>query len=180
MGTAGRGRDLRRHGVLAALRPPEEDLLPDLLPPGSQVVLVEPRRIRDRAVQLLDEEAALAETLALTWGVADGLARTRSPASTSPSSGSCSTARPGVLAVPSAPEGPGTPALTVRGFSPGRRATRPAWRPRCRSWSGTGYAVTLCAATTAGAARLSTVLAEEGVHAPVVERAQPEHRVPSW
>ncbi len=50
---------------------PQEDLLPDLLPPGSQVVLVEPRRIRDRAVQLLDEEAALAETLALTWGVAD-------------------------------------------------------------------------------------------------------------
>ena len=50
----------------------EENLLPDLLPTGSQVVLVEPRRIRDRAVQLLDEEAALAETLAMTWGAADG------------------------------------------------------------------------------------------------------------
>ena len=35
---------------------------------GSQVVLVEPRRLRDRAVELLDEEAALAETLAATWG----------------------------------------------------------------------------------------------------------------
>src|ERR1700722_3364760 len=43
-------------------------VLPDLLPPGAQVVLVEPRRIRDRGVQLLDEEAALAETLAATWG----------------------------------------------------------------------------------------------------------------
>ena len=47
-------------------------VLPDLLPPGAQVVLVEPRRIRDRAVQLLDEEAALAETLATTWGAGPG------------------------------------------------------------------------------------------------------------
>ncbi len=45
-------------------------VLPDLLPAGAQVVLVEPRRIRDRGVQLLDEEAALAETLAATWGAA--------------------------------------------------------------------------------------------------------------
>ena len=41
-------------------------------PAGAQVVLVEPRRIRDRGVQLLDEEAALAETLAATWGAEDG------------------------------------------------------------------------------------------------------------
>ena len=54
---------------------PRQDLLPDLLPAGSQVVLVEPRRIRDRAVQLLDEEAALAETLAMTWGAARGRRR---------------------------------------------------------------------------------------------------------
>ena len=51
---------------------PGERVLPDLLPPGGQVVLVEPRRIRDRAVQLLDEEAALAETLAATWGAEGG------------------------------------------------------------------------------------------------------------
>ena len=40
--------------------------------PAAQVVLVEPRRIRDRGVQLLDEEAALAETLAATWGAKEG------------------------------------------------------------------------------------------------------------
>ena len=45
-----------------------ERVLPDLLGAGSQVVLAEPRRIRDRGTQLLDEEAALAETLAATWG----------------------------------------------------------------------------------------------------------------
>ena len=40
---------------------PDEEVLPDLLPPGSQVVLVEPRRIRDRAVQLLVDLRDLAE-----------------------------------------------------------------------------------------------------------------------
>ena len=45
----------------------EEHLLPDLLP-RRPVILVEPRRIRDRAEELLDEEAALASALAQTWG----------------------------------------------------------------------------------------------------------------
>ncbi|MEA3056844.1 MAG: hypothetical protein QOD30_2276, partial [Actinomycetota bacterium] len=36
---------------------PEERLLPDLLPDGALVLLVEPRRMRDRARELLDEEA---------------------------------------------------------------------------------------------------------------------------
>ncbi len=31
-------------------------------------MLVEPRRMRDRAAEIVDEEAALAETLAQTWG----------------------------------------------------------------------------------------------------------------
>ena len=96
---------------------PQEDLLPDLLPPGAQVVLVEPRRIRDRAVQLLDEEAALAETLALTWGVADG-SHDAFPRLHLPFARLLQQSKAGVLAVPTAPEGPGTQALTVRGFSP--------------------------------------------------------------
>jgi transcription-repair coupling factor (superfamily II helicase) len=146
---------------------PREDLLPDLLPPGSQVVLVEPRRIRDRAVQLLEEEAALAETLALTWGVADGH-QDSFPRLHLPFERLLQNSKAGVLAVPTAPEGPGTPAVTVRGFNPvagdpGRLTAQVS------QLVGDGYAVTLCAATTAGATRLSTVLAEEGVHAPVVE-----------
>ena len=48
-----------------------EHLLSDLLPPEALVLLCEPRRIRDRAQELLDDEAALAATLATTWG-ADG------------------------------------------------------------------------------------------------------------
>jgi transcription-repair coupling factor (superfamily II helicase) len=47
---------------------PEEHLFTDLLDDRARVVLVEPRRLRDRAGELLDEEVALAESLATTWG----------------------------------------------------------------------------------------------------------------
>ena len=49
----------------------DERLLVDLLPANALVLLVEPRRMRDRAAELLEEEEALAGTLAQTWG-ADG------------------------------------------------------------------------------------------------------------
>src|SRR6478672_3590654 len=46
----------------------DEHLLPDLLPSSAIVALFEPRRLCDRAQELLDEEAALAEALEKTWG----------------------------------------------------------------------------------------------------------------
>ena len=42
-------------------------LVTDVLPRGSKMILFEPRRMRDRAVDLLAEEADLAKTLASTW-----------------------------------------------------------------------------------------------------------------
>ncbi|MDY7102688.1 MAG: transcription-repair coupling factor [Actinomycetota bacterium] len=47
---------------------PSERLLPDLLGADGLVVLVEPRRMRDRAADLIAEEEDLAATLAKTWG----------------------------------------------------------------------------------------------------------------
>ncbi len=47
----------------------EERVLFDLVGPESQVLLVEPRRMRDRAADILAEEADLAASLAVTWGV---------------------------------------------------------------------------------------------------------------
>src|SRR5687768_13292694 len=46
----------------------DEHVLLDLVGPDAQVVLVEPRRMRDRAADLLAEEADLATALATTWG----------------------------------------------------------------------------------------------------------------
>src|SRR5215207_5842321 len=45
-----------------------EHVLLDVVGPDAQVLLCEPRRMRDRAADLLAEEADLASTLAVTWG----------------------------------------------------------------------------------------------------------------
>ena len=42
-------------------------LLSDILPRGSKMLLIEPRRMRDRAADLLAEEADLAKALASSW-----------------------------------------------------------------------------------------------------------------
>jgi len=47
-----------------------EEVLPDRLGAGAQLLLVEPRRMRDRAHELLDEESSLADALAQTWNAA--------------------------------------------------------------------------------------------------------------
>jgi transcription-repair coupling factor (superfamily II helicase) len=58
----------------------EEILAPDLLDKSDRIVLLDPRRTRDRAAQLLDEEAGIAEALAATWGISvDGDSTTDLP-----------------------------------------------------------------------------------------------------
>ncbi|HWE65407.1 MAG TPA: transcription-repair coupling factor, partial [Acidimicrobiales bacterium] len=130
---------------------PTEELLPDLLPATSQVVLVEPRRIRDRAVHLLEEEAALAQTLATTWGAGDGSGE-GFPRLHLPYERLLEMSPSGVLALPTTADGPSTTALTVRGLNP--VAGDPArLAGQVTQLVAEGYAVTLCAATAAGAVR---------------------------
>src|SRR5262249_2679883 len=52
----------------------EEHTLLDVVPDTAQILLVEPRRLRDRAADILAEEADLAATLARTWGAHGGTA----------------------------------------------------------------------------------------------------------
>ncbi|MGH9170111.1 MAG: hypothetical protein ACRD0Z_04485, partial [Acidimicrobiales bacterium] len=61
----------------------EERLFTDLLGVDARVVLIEPRRLRDRAADLVEEESSLAEALLSTWVVASpvaGRAPSRPPA----------------------------------------------------------------------------------------------------
>ncbi len=153
---------------------PAEHLLTDLLPPAAQVVLVEPRRVRDRAVELVDEEAALADTLAATWGATPEVesaggpegAGERFPRLYLPFDRLLAESSAPVLSLVSVAEGPATPAVTVRGFDP--VAGDPSrLASQVTGLVDGGYSVTLCSPTDAGAGRLSTVLAEEGVAAPL-------------
>jgi transcription-repair coupling factor (superfamily II helicase) len=49
-----------------------DQIFSDLLVDNDRVILIDPRRMRDRAVELIEEEAAIASSLATTWGVTSG------------------------------------------------------------------------------------------------------------
>jgi transcription-repair coupling factor (superfamily II helicase) len=150
---------------------PEEVLLTDHLGAGARVVLVEPRRVRDRALELTAEEADLGRVLAATWGLdpegGDALPRlhldfdrllARCPAP--------------VLSLPVVAEGPGVPAVTVRGFDP---VVGDAERLALQvgTLAAAGLSVTLTARNEAAAGRLAATLQGESVEAAVVPAARP-------
>jgi transcription-repair coupling factor (superfamily II helicase) len=170
----------------------DEELVTDLLPATARVVLVEPRRVRDRAVEVVTEEAALADALAVTWGARPDGGTTAGPGGGA-GGDSCSQATgdgagasfpclhlpfdrllartdAATLSVVPVADAPGTPAVAVRGFEPvagdpARLATQ------VRALVEAGNSVTLCAGTLGGASRLSTVLADEGILAPLAAQA---------
>ena len=148
---------------------PEEHLLVDLLPDDALVVLVEPRRMRDRAAELLDEEAALAGTLAQTWG-ADGddfprlhlpfdrlLAHTKAAAWT----------------LTAAPENPGTEVVAATGWDPivggGERLMG-----QLRQLKADGYRIVVCAEGRGSGARLSALLSDHGIDAALIDTSASE------
>ncbi|MGH9082374.1 MAG: CarD family transcriptional regulator, partial [Acidimicrobiales bacterium] len=159
---------------------PRQELVTDLLGPDAEVVLVEPRRVRDRAVEVVEEEAALADALAVTWGArTGGGARTDGGAGAEvggaggdfprlhlPFDRLLSETAAATLSLVGVAGGPEVPSVTVRGFEPvAGDAARLA--RQVTALVGAGSTVTVCAGTPQGAARLSEVLAAEGVDAPV-------------
>jgi transcription-repair coupling factor (superfamily II helicase) len=139
-----------------------EQVLPDLLPDNAQILLIEPRRLRDRAADILAEEADLAATLAKTWGVGDDvdlprlhlpydrlLRYTEVPAWT----------------VAAAPESPDTALVAAAGWSPvvgeGEHLVR-----QLQQLLGDGYRIVVGADGAGSAARLHQILVEHGFEFP--------------
>lgn len=144
----------------------DEHVLTDLLPDSAQVLLFDPRRMRDRTAEVLDEEAALASTLAQTWGAgADAqfprlhvefdrlLAHTKAP----------------VRMVTHVPEGPDTAVVESRAWDPvvgdsARVANQ------ITDLANQGFSVTIAAEGRATAERMTRALSEEGVQASFDEK----------
>ena len=151
VGAPGRGRAVRRHGVMAALpRRRRSACCPTCCRrepgrPGRAPPHPRPRRAAARRGGRAGRDA---------WrppGAPKRATRRASRACTCPSSGCSSESPAGVTALPPVPEGPDTAALTVRRFDP--VAGDPArLAAGVTGLVGQGYAVTLCAATRAGAA----------------------------
>ncbi|HMG28343.1 MAG TPA: transcription-repair coupling factor, partial [Acidimicrobiia bacterium] len=136
-----------------------EHVLPDLLPDDALVLLVEPKRTRDRAQELLDEEAALASTLAATWGAGE---RREFPRLSLPFDRLLAHTKAAATAVLAAPESPETPHLAASGFDPVVGDTEGLTR-RLRDLRDGGGRVVLAADGEGTAGRLHDVLAGEGI-----------------
>ncbi|HLF40966.1 MAG TPA: DEAD/DEAH box helicase, partial [Acidimicrobiia bacterium] len=147
--------------------PGSERLLPDLLPENALVLLVEPGRMRDRVKELNDEEASLAASLAGTWEVSPDremprlslpfdrlLTHTGADAWT-------------ILSAPDRPETPHVAGLPIEGV----QGDPSAFVARLRRFLADGFRVVLAADGTGSAERIRRALAEEGLAAPIVERA---------
>ena len=146
----------------------DEHLLVDLLPDDAQVLLLEPRRLRERALELAEEEADLAGALAQTWG-AQG---STFPRLHLPFERLLARTGASVAALNAAPEGPGTPSLTVTPWAPVAGGPE-RLIGQLRDLVAKGYKVVVCAEGEASAARLAGPLREEGLVAPVNQALAP-------
>lgn len=146
----------------------EHVVLPDLLGDDSLIVLVEPRRIRDRAAALLAEEADLATSLARTWDVdADSIRclhvdferlLSRTPAA--------------IWNVVASPEDPSTPVISASRWPPAAGDILPTVH-RIQALLADGFTVVAAADTAAGAERLAGLLSRNGVDLEVISGALP-------
>ena len=147
----------------------DEHVLLDLLSPDALVVLVEPRRIRDRAAELLDEEAALAYTLARTWDATGSqfprlhmpfdrlLVHTKAP----------------VWTLAAAPEGPDTTVVQAMGWAP-VLGDPGVIVSQMRRLVDDGYRVVVCADGEGSGDRIQAILREQGMRTDVLP---PGHEV---
>ena len=184
VGALGRGPGVRRHGVVAAVATPGRPA-PDRpvagrgpggagrAPPGPGPGGRAPRRGggpgRGAGCHLgVAPAGADGEGARSTGADVAGQAAERFPRLYLPFDRLLARSRPPSSSLAPVAEGPDVPAVTVRGFEPvAGDAARLA--RQVTALVSDGYSVTLCSATAGGAARLSGVLAEEGVTAPVAD-----------
>ena len=138
-------------------------VVPDLLPGDGAMILVEPRRLGDRAGEILAEEEDLAAGLAKTWSTdAAGMPRLHGSFD-----GLLDGANAPVWMLPAAPDAPGTEVLTASGWDRSHGSVEPLAR-RLSDLVSKGYQVML-AAPGATSDRLSALLADHGARVESLE-----------
>ncbi|MBV8979521.1 MAG: DEAD/DEAH box helicase, partial [Acidimicrobiia bacterium] len=142
-----------------------EHVLFDLLGAESQVLLVEPRRMRDRAAEVLAEEADLAQSLAQTWGVG---ADRELPRLHLPFDRLLSHSDVPAWSVTTVPDSPQTPTVDAAGWDPvvgePSRLTE-----RLRELLADGYRLVVAAEGKGSAGRVAATLRDNGLSLPLLE-----------
>ena len=139
-------------------------LLTDVLPEAAKVLLVEPRRMRDRALDLIAEEDDLARTLAGTWArdPDKSFPRLHADPDTLLSSGSSTS----FWSIDSTPDSPDTPVVEASGWGPvGGDGSGLA--ARLTQLIGQGFRVVVAADGDGSAKRLHSLLLDQGLDFPV-------------
>ena len=140
-----------------------ESLITDVLPDTAQVVLVEPRRLRDRAADLLAEEDDLARTLARTWGAADETF----PRLHFESDRLLAAAGASALSVLDTPDGPDTPAISAARWG-NVGADGGILMNRLRELLNERYRVVVTADGAGSATHLQALLRDQGLEVPLL------------
>jgi transcription-repair coupling factor (superfamily II helicase) len=148
----------------------EPTLITDVLPETAKVLLIEPRRMRDRATELLAEEDDLAKALASTWARDPDKPFPRlhaEPAQLLADAGAFWT-------IDSTPESPETPIVQASGWGPigGDGSGLVA---RLSDLIAQGQSVTVAADGDGSASRLREILLEHGLAFPVVHDGEGIH-----
>jgi len=154
-----------------------EHVLFDLVPDGGQILLADPRRLRDRAADIVAEEHDLGRSLSRTWGLTvpdrDGsaggdpdedvqlprlhvefdrlLQHTAAP----------------VWYLANVPDSPDSPAVTALAWPPAVGEGE-ALLSQLRQLIGEGYSVVVCAEGSGSAARIDKLLNEHGLSFPTL------------
>jgi len=150
-----------------------EHVLFDLVDDDAQILLVDPRRLRDRAGDIAAEEADLGASLSRTWGLvpdsAEGsgvdlpklhvdfdrlLQHTGAP----------------VWSVANVPDSPDSPAVVALAWPPAVGEAQ-GLLTQLRSVLTDGYRVLVCADSEASAGRLDALLGQNGFSFPTVARS---------
>jgi transcription-repair coupling factor (superfamily II helicase) len=146
----------------------DEHLLPDLLPPTAVVALVEPRRLRDRAQELLDEEAALGKALATTWGA--NLDEEHTPRLSLPFDRLLAHTKAQPVPLLAAPDQPDTPVMQANAFDPVVGDVE-GLAKRFNALKKEGYRVIVAAEGTGSKQRIDDMLVAEGAPVDVIVAA---------
>jgi transcription-repair coupling factor (superfamily II helicase) len=157
-------------------------LITDVLPTGptgAKVILIEPRRMRDRAADLLAEEADLANALASTWArdTPEFAGKEFPRLHADPDALLAIAGTRGFWTIDAAPDSPDTPVVAATGWGPvggdGRGLT-----DRLGELIADGYTVAVAADGEGSAARLHEILLEHGLDLRVGAqiRVAPLHR----
>jgi transcription-repair coupling factor (superfamily II helicase) len=141
----------------------DDRLLTDVLPEAAKVVLVEPRRMRDRALDLIAEEDDLARTLASTWARDPDKSFPRLHADPDTLLDTRDSSHAGSFwSIDSTPESPETPLVEASGWGPvagdGSGLTE-----RLTDLLGKGYRVVVAADGVGSAQRLHDLLLDNGL-----------------